>query len=318
LSQTATIKDLLPKEWFNSAGEADVLVSVYHCLTNILTLTKQEVLTGTIFNSFFLITNKEIAYDKAELIFKGILNNEPVLDFSQKNMRTIGSPIIFFFLKYSTESEPKHKQDLRSVRGLLSSIEGKNSNFDHLYDEIMHFPNGKPTIWTNSFKSFDPIPAFHKGISVGIISQMISNFDADQQNRIKLALRWIDGAEHETQPLDEFLKLWFAIETLAMPDTTTIKPLVKRLSSIYEVTYEQAQENFKIGLIFSLRSNIVHNGLDPAIHSQLNKYLRGIFNDVLLNICGLPSKKLAIEVLNDSIFSQDIWLPKKDLLKKND
>ena len=161
----------------------------------------------------------------------------------------------------------------------------------------------------------DLLPAFSEDMLVVSISQKIALLEITLQTRIKLALRWIDSAEHETQGIDEFLKLWFAIEIISMPDTTDIKPLCNQLAIIYNIEKSKVQEYFSIGLIFGLRSKIVHNGLNIGIHDQLNQYLRAIFYDILLSICSLPTKKKAQQILENSNFNKSDWMPTKELLK---
>jgi len=315
MEKELNILDILPKEWFDKNGKADIYVSAYHCLTDILTRDKKEYVDGQIFNSKFLIVNTILKYHNIDLIFKGLSNNSPQFNSNIQTKKTEQSVFLLFFLKHDLKNESKTIRELQSSRGLLSNIEGKNTNYWHVTDYIIHFPVNNTTTVSPVIKAPDLIPAFSKTIMVELVSQKINTLEITLQTRIKLALRWIDSAEHETMSLDEFLKLWFAIETISMPDTTNIKPLLDRLASIYNLDKKIAKGYFNVGLILKLRSNIVHNGLNIGIHFQLNQYLKAIFYDVLLDICEVPSLHAARQVLEDSKFDKIEWMPPKDILK---
>lgn len=301
------IKDILPKEWFDENGTGDIYVSTYHCLTDILARKQKTHLIGRIFNNTFLIIDTVLEYQTVDLFFKNVVNNTPQFESNILTKKTEQNIILFLFSKYKNEVEIL--SELQSARGLLSNIEGKNTNYLHVTDYILHFPLGNNSTVSPSIKMPDPFPAFSKEIIVESISQKINSLESDLQSRIKLSLRWVDSAEHETNSLDEFLKLWFAIETISMPDTTNIKPLINRLAQIYNVDIHGVQDLFGIGKIFGLRSNIVHNGFNIGIHQQLNRFLKAIFNDVLLDICTCRSNKKAEQVLNDATFNKADWLP---------
>ena len=307
MQEELQISDILPKDWFDENGKYSIYVSSYHCLTDILERKQKWYLTGSILNATFLLIDTVLEYQTTELFFKEVVNSTPQFESNFQNKKTEQSSILFLFLRYDLES--KTLAELQSARGLLSNIEGKNTNYWHITDYILHFPEGNKTFISPSIKMPDPCSAFSTEIMVESISEKISSLELELQSRIKLALRWVDSSEHETNGIDEFLKLWFAIETISMLDSTDIKPLVTRLAQIYKLEPQKAKEYFGVGRILGLRSNIVHNGYITGIHQQLIYYLKAIFNDTLLDICGLPNNKRALQVLEDSTFNKATWLP---------
>jgi hypothetical protein len=307
MKETIHIKDIFPKDWFDENGKSNIYVSSYYCFTDVLERKQEWYLAGRILNATFLIIDTVLEYHTTEIFFKGIVNFIPQFESNLQNKKTEKSAILFLFLQYDLES--KTLGELQSARGLLSNIEGKNSNYLHITDYIHHFPEGNKSLNSPSIKMPDPCPAFLTEIMVESISEKINSLELELQSRIKLALRWVDSSEHETNGIDEFLKLWFAIETISMPDSTDIKPLVIRLAKIYKLEPQEAKEYFGVGRILGLRSNIVHNGHITGIHQQLIDYLKAIFNDTLLDICCLPNNKRTKQILEDSTFNKVDWLP---------
>lgn len=307
MQEKLELSDILPKDWLDENGKGSVYVSSYHCLTDILGRKQEWYLTGNILNATFLLIDTVLEYHTTELFFKEVVNSIPQFESNFQNKKTEQGSILFLFLQYDLES--KTLAELQSARRLLSNIEGKNTNYWHITDYILHFPEGNMSIISPSIKMPDPCRAFLKEIMIESVSEKISSLELELQTRIKLALRWVDSSEHEANGIDQFLKIWFAIETISMVDTTDIKPLVTRLAEIYKLELDNAKEYFGIGRLVGLRSNIVHKGFITGIHQQLIVYLKAIFNDTLLDICGLPSNKRALQVLEDKFFDKADWLP---------
>jgi len=309
MEETIEVKDILHQDWFDENGNGDIYVSAYHCLTDVLQRLQKSHLVGQIFKTTFLIIDTVLEYQTIDFVFKNLINKMPQFESSVQNRKTEQCVILFLFSKYKKENENEILSELQSARGLLSNVEGKNTNYWHITDYILHLPKANVSIVSPVIKVPDPVSAFNTEIIAESVSRKIDSLEPYLISRIKLCLRWIDSAEHEINSLDEFLKLWFAIETLAMPDTTDIKPLVNRLQLIYNIDKYKAQKYFAIGKIFGLRSNVVHNGLNIGIHQQLNSYLRALLNDILMDICGYPSKRLAEKILEDTKFNKADWLP---------
>ena len=75
--------------------------------------------------------------------------------------------------------------------------------------------------------------------------------------------------------MSSFIKFWVAIETLAMPNTSNIKPLNLALAKGYNLKITEAETRFQLGLGLNLRSKIVHDGLivpnpwaAPSLHGS--------------------------------------------------
>jgi hypothetical protein len=149
---------------------------------------------------------------------------------------------------------------------------------------------------------------------VGIAEPLIGAFeDAGRtldahpdSDRLGLALRWIDQATR-TEGIDSFLRAWIALETLAMPDTTNIRPMNVVLGQIYEMPHGEAKEHFLTGQLFRLRTSIVHHGDSAPIEDKLILYMQALFKDLFSAELG-PSAALAHAMLEDDELSIRAYL----------
>ena len=309
MNTTIHFKDLFPKKWFDSNGKVEAYVSVYHCLTDLLKRTKSAYQVGQIFESVFLLINTRVEFQQTNFNFLGIQEGQPKFDFAVNNAKTNEGCFIYFFIKSSKATEHLVVSKLQTILGLLSNVEGKNTNYWHLTNYVYKYPELTNTTISPVIKLPELEIPFKSGIKVSSFSTEIEKLEETICNRLKLSLRWIFSAENETECIDEFLKIWFAIETIAMPNTTNIRPVIEILSLIYNINIDDVQNKFHIGQIFGLRSNIVHNGQNPIIHSQLCIYLKALYNDLLCHMCKLSPEKRAEKIINDTSYNVSSWLP---------
>ena len=130
-------------------------------------------------------------------------------------------------------SEKETCNRISEVVGLLAAINGRNMVFEHIFDyEYVLGKNeqGKierrviGSVLQNPFTL--PVPDINKKRLklISDIENAILVKPLPEANRITLSLRWFQAAIYE-EGVDALLKLWIAIETLAMPDTTDIRPI---------------------------------------------------------------------------------------------
>ena len=125
---------------------------------------------------------------------------------------------------------------------------------------------------------------------------------------MQLSLRWFELALYSKGDVDGFLRYWFAIETLGMPNATDIRPLNESLARTYGISFEDARKRFSIGRLFGMRSRIVHNGQIIPIHQNLSKYVEAPYVDILYEHLGLTSEQRAAGVLNTAGFNLKQYL----------
>ena len=115
---------------------------------------------------------------------------------------------------------------------------------------------------------------------------------ASQRARIQLSLRWFEEAHH-TFNEDALLRYWFAIETLAMPNTTDIRPANELLARAYGMSLHDIRAEIELGRLQGLRSDIAHHGLMTALDSRLLNFAAAVYADILEATLGLTCQRRA-------------------------
>lgn len=108
--------------------------------------------------------------------------------------------------------------------------------------------------------------------------------------------------------MDAYLKNWFALETLGMPDTSDVRPLNDSLARAYAIPLKEAESRFAVGRLFGLRSRIVHDGQIVPIHARLLDYIAAIFVDVLFERLNVAAERRAELVSAMSDFRLERYL----------
>jgi len=181
------------------------------------------------------------------------------------------------------------------ARALFGSFQGRNIVFRKLYENTYSYRDKGLTAWSEPL----PVPlSFPRPVVTSegfgpILQAERSRWSLNdvERNRVELSLRWLGQAMYASG-VDSFLKYWFAIETLAMPDDTNIGPLNEILASVYTLpSATEAKERFHTGLLYGLRSRIVHNGFLPAVDGRILRYCEYLHHDVLRQKLGLSAEK---------------------------
>lgn len=189
---------------------------------------------------------------------------------------------------------------------MVAAINGGALVFERVFDNVVDLATGQLTIFSPALKTPAAYgqPRFSDAdlAVVGDASKALDERDAVLQARVRLALHWFHQALHDDTQ-DEFIKLWVAVEALAMPDTTNVKPVNEILGASYAITTQDAARQFGVGKLQGLRSRILHNGEQLVIHGNLTNYVRALFTDVLLEVLGLPAQHRADAYMRAPVFS---------------
>lgn len=149
---------------------------------------------------------------------------------------------------------------------------------------------------------YDPPDVSERGLGdVAALSAALDALPENEQRRARLALDWYLNALHD-DGARALLGFWIALETLAMPNTYDIKPLVHRVADIYGLEPGEANEKFKMGRIYRMRGRIVHDGERVGISPGLQKFIDGLFVDVLRDFLHLPPQFQAASVAEEEDF----------------
>ena len=192
---------------------------------------------------------------------------------------------------------------VREVVGLAGAFYGRNVAYQHLFDNILNLENDQTSFFGPVMQNpnwFDSVDISALGITpLAAISVAISALPDKDKNRTQLSLRWFHYAQFDTDGVSSFIKFWVAIETLAMPNTSNIKPLNLALAKGYNLKITEAETRFQMGRVLNLRSKIVHDGLIVPIHGQLLRYMEAVFVDLLMIAMGVPIQCRAETVISD-------------------
>ena len=189
----------------------------------------------------------------------------------------------------SDETEAIHHQLARAA-GLLSAIETFTLVYESLEDYVLSIMDGllRPTavqlydgLWSHDGSVTDD--ARHRWM---LAANALINHP--QRARISLSLEWFDQAKRQ-HGVDAFLKFWFALETLSMPNDTNVRPMEERLATIYDTDLTTIRARFHVGRLQGLRSEIVHHGRLLRIPAELLDFLHSVYLDLLVDLLGFAS-----------------------------
>lgn len=194
-------------------------------------------------------------------------------------------------------TDPESKADARAsidaARGLLYAYHGRNVAYMKVSE--LEVALASPTLTQSTETAENPFclpapklsPAEFRAFSV--VAQRIDEVDAPERDRLGLSFRWFTSATHLWGP-DAFLHYWIALEALAMPDSTNIRPVNEHLAASYGVSLAEATTEFKVGRLYGIRSAIVHEGSHRPVPGDVLTYLAALYSDVLLDVLALPSE----------------------------
>jgi hypothetical protein len=208
------------------------------------------------------------------------------------------------------DAEEQTRSLFRAVVGLLRLSLGRNAAVDHVGDLVIRPRDDYVTSLGHGFNmlSIHGRPDLSSAAFefIGDLSAAVPNLEEHDKNRVELSLQWLFRAQ-ETIGIDGFLMYWIALEALAMPDRE-IAALEDAVGQAYGLTRGEVKRRFRLGRLYGLRGNIVHQGAQPTIFLRLLGCLGAIYWDILLHQLGLPPRNVAEAALNDG--PVDDWFPK--------
>lgn len=203
--------------------------------------------------------------------------------------------------------EAAARRAISTAAGLIGAINGFRLVMNRLYDNIVDLHSDQVTAFSEPFlnpgaftpprvhgKAFSELAAAHKALGSLAVS------DA---NRVRLALHWYELSFRD-MGRDQLIKLWVALEALAMRNTG-VRRVNELLASAYNTSPRAAAVRFGVGKIQGLRSRILHHGEVLSVHASLVDYLEDVFVDVFLEVLGLSPSHRAGETLKDPSFHLD-------------
>jgi hypothetical protein len=319
-SEQRKLSDLVHHDWFKGGAGSSIWATAYR----MFRVTGEEPIVSRIVDFGYarvIFVRGSLAYlDSTSAATEFISETEIQFDASQfKNKNTPEGDYALVLTPFSVDGkevgEPTVRNRIREVVGLLGAHYGRNAVYQHLFDNIIEMA-------TDQTQFFGPViqnPNWFPAVDITDSGMMplleiiasISKLPIKDKNRVLLALRWFHYAQFDVDGVSSFIKFWIAIETLAMPDTSDIRPLNEALAVAYGVPMEEAKGLFQIGRVLNLRSKIVHDGLIVPIHGQLLRYVEAVFFDLLSAKTGALFKRRAEAVISDPACDLGLYLETK-------
>jgi hypothetical protein len=306
--KTVKLRDLAPEGWFTDPAKSSLWFSGYRALRvpneylktiELVDLQHVRVIfvRGTInyldasASKIEIISETQWTFDADKIVHKSAPEGTYVLIIAPYVVD--GTPGI----------EAATRDHVRDAVGLLATLYGRNVVYQHLFDNLVELAEEKRSVFSPTTENplwFPAVNLSTDGIALlNVTSMAISQLPERDRNRTYLALRWLQYALYDMDGTSSFIKYWVAIETLAMPDTSNVRPINEALAKTYGMTVAAANQHFLVGRIFNLRSRIVHDGRIVPVHAQLLRYLESLFADLLAIMLGLQCEKRTETVLAD-------------------
>lgn len=297
-------------EWFKDVGQKRLLISGYRPeLVKVeppLTVNGAKLMDiGSIRIALY---KGEISYFDIYKIKMGIKDGRWSIKKPNELQITKADGIFALFITpLRDESNPVLKSALNNIEAVASLspiLFGSHLIYEHVFDNIYSIDSaGRETI--SSFSGviknvypFGDLPVNSDLLEdYATIAHEFNSLSSERKSRFATSLRWHYKGLREVNSADEFLCYWIALETIAMPDTTNIRPIADTLAQIYGNPEKEIINKLSIGRLYDLRCRIVHKGYRGGIHSDIVDCLRNISLDILQLEIGMMVQKSCIQYL---------------------
>jgi len=302
--------EFVNNEWFHNLSDKTILVSGYRSdsirrpdnTAKVLAMGNVRVALVNGHIQYFDNKKVQVKIKDGCWDIKNTVPNELLITTANDSFAIYITPID----NDSNKNIEEAKQRIEVVATIGVILFGTHLIYEHLFENVYKIEkNGKETIssFFDTLKSvipFDEISISNNDlIDYETIGNKLNTLDSNKKAKICLAARWHYKGLKETHPVDEFLCYWIALEILAMPDTTNIRPIAQRLAKIYNLTEKELRERLSLGRLFDFRSKIVHEGYRGGIYYYIIDCVRSIFLDILQDEIGFFSVKASELYIKD-------------------
>jgi hypothetical protein len=137
-------------------------------------------------------------------------------------------------------------------------------------------------------------------------SHGLENLAAPDRERLLLALRWYWKADQERRDVDKYIALWIALEILVTKgEESKVVDLTRdflQSSLLSQFDKGVIKQKLKLGGLYGLRRDIVHNGLNrlPEEKADYLNRLQEIVEEIIRCNLGLASKGSLLKYFTNS------------------
>ena len=299
-------KKLIPPSWYEMFDNLFISVTGYQVFIRD-DFFKNKILKLYFENYMVIFVKGNIKYISKPILFAKEINEDSVeisIVEPHKNKKTPDGVYMLILQPFDgkngkivgyCDSLSKNKSVISSI--MAASI-GRNVIFNEVFSYSVNqlFQAEIESAGCSILKGeLNENSLSEKNLEISIaIHNSIHSIENNLKKIILLSLHWFEQAlraSFESSQSDSFLKFWVALEVLAMPDTSDIRPIKEIISCIYNLTNDEASKKFKIGQIYGLRCKIVHDGMTEVANYENTMYLEALYIDILFYRLGLQSKK---------------------------
>lgn len=310
LTEKTSISSLTPDSWFSEDMPHYAWLTAYRMM-----LTEQPLLPKPIIHDYknlrvILFFGKLAYLDNNNIKYNW--SNNGTLTTTANNQITLSeeSGWLIILQPYNNNIDCLNENNLRYnagvYAGLYSALNTQNIAFIKLCDNVINLENNNITTFGPAIKNCLTFPPLDLSSAKSDLMQnagtVIAKLPDAEKNRIMLSLHWFEKGLRSIG-IDGFISMWIALETLGMPNTTDVRPIIQKIANAYHIPYDKAQQKFQIGKIHGLRGRILHEGENIVIHANLSDYIEAIYSDVLFETIGLSSEKRSEKILTRNDFN---------------
>lgn len=188
---------------------------------------------------------------------------------------------------------------LESTAGLFSSLIGYETTYEFVAQQLVDLRSNEVSstgAWSRSIRGMHT-PGLGSSALSEVRDGMANLARKPERDRYRLSLRWFEQSL-VGQSSDRYLKLWLALETLAMPETSNIRPVKDKLARIHGIDKIRSEDLLHVGWLHAVRARIVHDGeMREALIDPYVPHLMAIYTDLLREALHLPPNRSREEVL---------------------
>jgi hypothetical protein len=307
--QEHEIDELIPEAWA-TAGCRSVWLAAFRAVAAIEDVPSARIVDLPSARAIFFAGN--LSYQAIE-VEGSVLDPVKIRPQMRETPRGTYLMIAAPFATAAGEGEePRVRRVIAEAAGLISAINGGGLTFEFVFENIVDLESRELTAfspWSKTPIAFGPARTSAEDFQVTAdAARSLEALDPAARERVELALHWQDESVRAGDPRSEFISLWTALEALAMPDTTNIRPAAELLGSAYGMSRSDAASRFGLGRLQGFRSEILHGDALPGIHGDLVNYLRAIFTDLLLAVLGLDPQGRAQAYMESPLFGSSFDL----------
>ena len=305
--QQFSIIDLIPKKWVSESMYCKVQIAGYRIAGNLKDLISTKYVDFSFARAVFLygkLKYWDINKKNVEWTDSGI----PCINIDPCDKET-NQGLWLLLICPSKQNDYQEYCPVITASSIISTILGRNIVYEKVFENTLELHSGQISLFAPIFSNplvFPKPDLSDKNIDkLQKAAFLFDKLDFNTRNRVYLALSWYNESLIR-DGVNSFIASWIALETLAMPNTSNIRPINEVLSRVYKLSLKDTTERFRVGRLQGMRSRIVHNGELLHIHYLLIEYINALFSDILIDMLEMPIEKFTERILEHPNFDINI------------